>query len=52
MYWCLHLGAILTIFIVPRVIPKTEAGQASKSTIAQALVQARPITNGVSRHHD
>ncbi|XP_008201126.1 lysophospholipid acyltransferase 6 [Tribolium castaneum] len=52
MYWCLHLGALLAIFLVPNVIPKTEAGQAVKGSIAQAFVQARPITNGVSRHHD
>ncbi|XP_063926151.1 lysophospholipid acyltransferase 6 isoform X2 [Zophobas morio] len=52
MYWCLHLAGLATIFIVPIAIPKTEAGQVAKSSIAQAFVQARPITNGLSRHHD
>jgi len=52
MYWCLHLCALVAIFIVPKIIPKTVAGSASKNSIAQALDQARPITNGVSRHHD
>ncbi|XP_068909168.1 lysophospholipid acyltransferase 6 isoform X1 [Tenebrio molitor] len=52
MYWCLHLCALMAIFFVPKIIPKTVAGQASKSSIAQAFVQARPITNGVTRHHD
>lgn len=52
MYWCFHLAGLAAIIVLPKVIPNTTLSQTAKISIAQAFVQARPLTNGVSRHHD
>ncbi|XP_017772737.1 PREDICTED: lysophospholipid acyltransferase 1 [Nicrophorus vespilloides] len=57
MYLCLHILALIALFIVPRVVPKVNPGLVSNhltanGSIANVLKQASPITNSVSNHHD
>lgn len=56
MYLCLHIVALIALFLVPRVVPKAKPGDSTQLTangsIAHVLKQASPITNSVSNHHD
>lgn len=58
MYLCLHILALVSLIVVPKVVPKAVPGsshqlsQSAKGSIANVIKQATPITKSVSHHSD
>lgn len=58
MYLCLHILALVSLLIVPKIVPKAVPGSSkqlsdsAKGSIANVIKQAAPITKSVSHHSD